>query len=76
MNNICTRHDINKPAKSIEVKSVYADYYVDIGGYINDYLSSLSDRDTVLSIDYKIVDNSKHIVAIITVLKGDSHEDV
>lgn len=76
MNNIGTKHDINKSAKLIEVKSVYADYYVDIGEYINDYLSSLSDNDTVMSIDYKIVDNSRHIVAIITILKGDSHEDV
>lgn len=76
MNNICTRHDINKPVKSIEVKSVYADYYVDIGDYINSYLSSLSDNDVVMSIDYKIVDNSRHIVAIITILKGDNHEDV
>ena len=76
MNNICTRHDINKPAKSIEIKSVYANYYVDIGEYINDYLSSLSDNDIVMSIDYKIVDNSRHIVAIITILKGDNHEEV
>lgn len=76
MNNICTRHDINKSAKSIEVKSVYADYYVDIGDYINNYLSSLSDNDIVMSIDYKIVDNSRHIVAIITILKGDNHEEV
>lgn len=76
MNNIGTKHDINKSAKSIEVKSVYVDYYVDIGEYINDYLSSLSDNDTVMSIDYKIVDNSRHIVAIITILKGDNHEEV